>query len=233
MAENKQNIKNQIRKHKKQKDFIILDRQIIKDQRLSWKAKGILIYLLDHGEGWQFYETEIQKHSKDGRDSVSAGLAELEKAGYLFRVWLRSKGKYIGRIWHIYEIPIPENDHEKIKRELEEAANLTEMDDFTDYGFSGIGKTEIGKPATNNNNNNKNNIDDEDIIAQEIEDFGKYIGFDVTGQVAKDIYKKWKYNWGFSSPEIRQAGEIMVLKAKVRNLAYIDEILAQKIQVQR
>ena len=115
---------NVIRHHRKN-NFVILDTEIINNPKLSWKAKGLLTYLLSKPDGWQFYETEIAKRSKDGRDSVAAGLKELENEGYLERSWIRNeRGKYIGRQWDVYE-----NPYTGIQ---------------TDYGFYGAGKPDDG-----------------------------------------------------------------------------------------
>ncbi len=98
---------NRLKKHKKANPFVQIDRAIINDSRLSWKAKGLLMYLLDQSDEWQFYQTEICSHGPDGRSSVVSGLKELEQCGYLNRTWIRdAKGKYTGRIWGIYEEPI-------------------------------------------------------------------------------------------------------------------------------
>ncbi len=115
---------NVIRHHKKS-NFVIIDSKILNNPRLSWKAKGLLAYLLSKPDGWQFYETEIAKRSKDGRDSVATGLKELENEGYLQRSWIRNdKGKFIGRQWDVYESP--------------------NIGISSDYGFSGVGKFDAG-----------------------------------------------------------------------------------------
>ena len=63
----------------------IVDQDLIRDSRLSWKARGIFTYLWSQSESWEFNEVEVAKHSTDGRDSLRTGLKELEDAGYLDR----------------------------------------------------------------------------------------------------------------------------------------------------
>jgi hypothetical protein len=94
-------------KHHRKNYFVVVDKEMINDTRLSWKAKGLMLYLLGQSDGWQFYESEITTHSKDGRDSTSNGLNELEEYGYLRRTPIRNeKGQFIGKRWDIYETPI-------------------------------------------------------------------------------------------------------------------------------
>jgi hypothetical protein len=57
----------------------------MRDERLSWKAKGLLAYLLGHAAGFRVSQNLMQRQATDGRDSLLSGLAELERAGYLVR----------------------------------------------------------------------------------------------------------------------------------------------------
>lgn len=57
----------------------------LRDPRLSWRAKGIAAYLLGKPPGWQIWTNDLVHRSSDGRDSVLAGLRELEEYGYLKR----------------------------------------------------------------------------------------------------------------------------------------------------
>lgn len=56
-----------------------------RDKRLSWKARGLLGYLLSHAEGWRTTVADLIAAGPDGRDSIRAGLAELRANGYLVR----------------------------------------------------------------------------------------------------------------------------------------------------
>jgi hypothetical protein len=57
----------------------------LRDERISYKAKGLLGYLASHAEGYRLSQAQIVRQGTDGRDSVVSGLAELERAGYLAR----------------------------------------------------------------------------------------------------------------------------------------------------
>lgn len=65
--------------------FTRLPNEWVRDERLSWKARGLLAYLMSHSEGWSTSIRDLERHGPDGRDSIRAGIAELEAAGYLVR----------------------------------------------------------------------------------------------------------------------------------------------------
>ena len=82
----------------KKRGYTITDNQIIKDERLSWKARGIFQYLWAMPSDWNFYVDEVAKHSKDGIKALKSGLSELEKYGYLKRTMLRDKKGLFGEM---------------------------------------------------------------------------------------------------------------------------------------
>lgn len=74
-----------IRAPRPQTHFTIIPNAAIRDTRLSWKARGLLIYLLSMPDNWRTNTNQLMGAGTDGRDSIRAGLAELEAAGYLAR----------------------------------------------------------------------------------------------------------------------------------------------------
>ena len=85
--------------------FTIINNVAIIDPKLSWKAKGILAYMRSRPDDWQFYSTEVSKHSTDGMSSLLAGLRELEACGYLKRVQENKHGKFSDLEWQIADTP--------------------------------------------------------------------------------------------------------------------------------
>lgn len=74
--------------------------QLIRDESLTWKARGIFNYLWSQANEWQFYVSEVAQHSKDGENALQTGLQELEEHGYLKRTNRHSKkGKFDGLDW--------------------------------------------------------------------------------------------------------------------------------------
>lgn len=120
------------RVQKESGNFVTLHKSFIHDSNLSFKAKGILVYLLSRPDDWQIYEKEILKHCVDGKDSLNTGLKELEKVGYIERNRKRDeKGHLKGYEYMVYEQPIQS-------------------------GNSYLGLSGIGKPATTNNKRTNN-----------------------------------------------------------------------------
>lgn len=95
------------RVHKgKENPYVMLDKTSVNDSSLSWKAKGILVYLLSKPDDWRVIESDIVKHARDGRDSVRAGLRELERAGYIVRAQEHGQdGKFQMVSYEVYERP--------------------------------------------------------------------------------------------------------------------------------
>jgi len=70
------------------------------DNRLTWKAKGIYLYLASKPDNWDYFLNDIISRARDGRVSVQSALKELEKYGYLKRVAQKGvNGKFSGWDW--------------------------------------------------------------------------------------------------------------------------------------
>lgn len=91
--EYKDNIKREtvIKRIKKERDFTIVNNEILKRKDLSWKAKGIMAYILSLPDDWKIILEEISKHATDGKTSFNSGWKELKKAGYVKNVAVRDK----------------------------------------------------------------------------------------------------------------------------------------------
>lgn len=90
----------------KDNPYLMMNKYGLQDKNLSWKAKGILAYLLSLPDDWQIYETEITEHSSDGIKATRSGIKELIDAGYIQRERLRNdEGKFSGYEYRVYEVP--------------------------------------------------------------------------------------------------------------------------------
>lgn len=95
-----------IRVQKRENPYVMLDKEFLSNEELSWKAKGLLAYLLSKPDDWQIAEADLIRRSKDGRDAVRAGLRELEASGYLARRQVREPGgKFARTECVVYERP--------------------------------------------------------------------------------------------------------------------------------
>ncbi len=91
---------------KKTENFTILDNTLFKDETISWKAKGLLAYLLHLPNDWQIYLEDLKNRSTDGIDSTRSAMNELIEKGYIVRQELRELGKFKGYEYTVLEKPI-------------------------------------------------------------------------------------------------------------------------------
>ena len=71
-----------------EKGYVQIENAMFQDKRISYKAKGILGYLLTKPDGWVVRMADIINHSTDGDKSTRTGIKELRQNGYLkiFRI---------------------------------------------------------------------------------------------------------------------------------------------------
>ena len=120
-------------------DFVTVHKAFVFDNKLSAKAKGILLYFLSRPDNWQIYTSEVVKHMNDGQKSINSGIQELIKSKYVHRIQKRTdNGVFNGYEYLVYEKP-------------------TEMP-FSANGLSANGKTENRKGQTTNNNSTNNDL---------------------------------------------------------------------------
>lgn len=86
--------------------YTTLSLAAVEDKRLSWKSKGLHLYLLSRPESWEVRFTDLLRRSTDGHSSLMSSVKELVKYGYLKVTRVREeKGKFIGSIWEVFEEP--------------------------------------------------------------------------------------------------------------------------------
>lgn len=75
-----------IRSARPTENFTIISNDLINDTRLTWKARGILIFILSKPDGWRTHSAGLAAYGIDGIHAIRTGLQELERAGYIRRV---------------------------------------------------------------------------------------------------------------------------------------------------
>lgn len=94
-------------------NFYVLSKAISEDGRLSWAARGLLVYLLGKPDHWQVSPAALVNETKGsakatGRDGVYSLLSELITAGYVVRSQARGDGGVLGATTYIVnEAPLP------------------------------------------------------------------------------------------------------------------------------
>lgn len=98
-------------------NFYILDKRISEDSRLSWGARGLLIFLLGKPDSWNVSISHLRDETKSsakptGRDGVYGLIDELITAGYVIRSQERvESGGFSNQSYVVRELPLPENPY--------------------------------------------------------------------------------------------------------------------------
>lgn len=92
---------------RKSDPFARIPKTLLNDEQLSWKAKGVLSYLIGKPPGWKVRVTDLQKRGRDGRDAVRSALMELRVHGYCELVRIKAKDGTFGEsVWKVSDSPI-------------------------------------------------------------------------------------------------------------------------------
>lgn len=89
----------------KDNPYVMVDRRPIDNPKLSYKAKGILTYLLSRPDGWEVNVPDLVNHGIDGPAAIRTGLKELGAAGHI-KYNPHREGGYIKKwVIEVYEVP--------------------------------------------------------------------------------------------------------------------------------
>ena len=94
-------------RHGSRRKFTQVDRRVINRPDLSFRAVGVLVWLLDKPDGWTGFSAERMAtgNGREGRDAIRSALRELEELGYLRRDRVQtSAGLWVTETW-VYEHP--------------------------------------------------------------------------------------------------------------------------------
>jgi len=78
-----------IKRRKRAVNFTTLNNEFLQDKTLSWKAKGLIAYVMSLPDDWELNLSDLKNRSKDGRDGTAAGLNEIIEKGYCKRYQVR------------------------------------------------------------------------------------------------------------------------------------------------
>lgn len=87
-----------IYRKKTKNNFVILDKTVLYDDKLSLKAKGLHSYLMSLPDEWDIYARELVHRSLDGKLSIATAMKELEDAGYVYKYQVKAAW-----IYEVYE----------------------------------------------------------------------------------------------------------------------------------
>ncbi|WP_410990862.1 DnaD domain-containing protein [Bacillus cereus] len=116
---------------KKDVNYSVIHNTPLRDEKLSWRAKGLLAYMLSLPDDWTFHATELSQHAKDGKEITTKTIQELKKAGYLKRYPVQDPKT--GKISHwetaVYEVPSTEPENQSVEKPVSGKTSRRESND--------------------------------------------------------------------------------------------------------
>lgn len=94
-----------VRSPRPETNWTVIQNRVLRHSGLSFKARGLLCYLLSLPDNWAVSAERIAQSGPDGRDSIRSALTELVVAGYVKRQKVQdSRGRWTTR--HVvYDTP--------------------------------------------------------------------------------------------------------------------------------
>ena len=183
--------------------FVMIDKRIFTDKKLSYRAKGVLGYLLSRPDDWVVNMVDVANQSTEGRDAVITAVNELMKHGYVERIEHRENGRFKSYEYLVYEVPkpvVPSDDTAHWKTVNGKSVN----------GLSGNGKS-----ATTNKDITKKEYKESNAPAQNSE-----IDLSTEKPTAIEAFEFLKQSLVFGS-------EFGVISEREPNLAEINALVAE------
>lgn len=93
--------------YKHDEHFTIIDNAVLRDRRLSFRARGLLAYLLSLPDDWRISVDRIatDETSDEGRDAMRTAMRQLVECGYVRRVRERVEGGKFRTVVYVNERP--------------------------------------------------------------------------------------------------------------------------------
>lgn len=104
--------------------FTVIANDVLRDERLSYRARGVLVSILSRPDNWRTDATMLAREGVEGRDAILTALKELEEAGYILRKKMQDKRGRWATTTLVFDTP--------------QAASEVERTDVwkTDFGYS-------------------------------------------------------------------------------------------------
>jgi hypothetical protein len=128
--------------------FVMIDKSIFEDTSISWKAKGLMGYLLSRPDNWTVRMGDLAKRSKDGLSATRSTVDELIQAGYIIRTRENDDKGHFSWFYEVHEIPQapppaepstgnPYMDNPSMENQPLTNTDLTKTEDTNKYAADG------------------------------------------------------------------------------------------------
>lgn len=159
-------------REKKERDYTVINNTILKDTRISWKAKGLFCYLLSLPEDWVVYQSELLNHATDGRESLRNAIQELEQLGYLQIEKKRDDRGHFTTVYKVIENPCSTDETNESRKPDTENPERKIRYGKTDTENPTLLNTNI--PNTEKQSTNKQNTKKESFTPPTLEEVATY-----------------------------------------------------------
>lgn len=130
----------------------------LRDDRLTFKARGLLGLVMSHSTGWTLSINSIAEQNLEGKDAIRSAIAELQKFGYLSRDQLNEFGRFGEAMWVTHdpsenptsenpmtENPTPKNNKLKEEQSIKNSKRTTAQNLFNEFWKEYPRKLDKGK----------------------------------------------------------------------------------------
>ena len=104
-----------VRTPRLERDFTILPNRALRDPYLSYRARGVLAYVLSMPDNWRTNAETLARQGIEGRDAIRAAINELIAAGYARRVKSQDERGHFTTELHFHDHPKAVNILGKIR----------------------------------------------------------------------------------------------------------------------
>jgi hypothetical protein len=125
-----------IRAERPHNKFAIIRNEVLQDERLSFRARGILANILSRPDNWRCSAWDLATEGREGRRAILTALTELETFNYLKRVKSQDDKGHWKTESFIYDQPVDNPDYYVNKS----------VDKLGDKSSTGVRKPDVGLP---------------------------------------------------------------------------------------
>ncbi len=94
-----------IRSPRVESNFSVISNSVIRDTRLSYRARGILLDILSRPDNWRVSADSLARTGCEGRHAILTALKELREAGYMRTEKLRKDNGQFETVSIVYDTP--------------------------------------------------------------------------------------------------------------------------------
>ena len=98
-----------IRAKRPDQKFVIIRNEVLQDERLSFRARGILANILSRPDNWRCSAWDLATEGREGRRAILTALTELEDFGYLKRLKSQDELGHWKTESFVYDTPVDES----------------------------------------------------------------------------------------------------------------------------